>query len=763
MFGHPEPAPLAAPAVERAAWSTRSRPRPAHALGLKLWRWCTGLGGRLVLLMALAAGLSGVAIGVAVMERAREGLREDILRRQLATADLAAAISVTFLNGVQDDVRELAGRPTLLRLVEWGDWPGVTTELEHWVRAERRGVDSVYMYDAIGTLRATGQGDKGVAGPTDQAGDEALRQVLATGLAQMLGPRRSTVTEQPVVPYLVAMRDARGEIRAVVRVAISLRTLSEKLLDVQPGLNGRMSLDDVDSRTVLAHVDPRRILRQSSGKNQATERMYRGERGAIENVNSTGQRTLAAYTSVPGTRWSVMVQQPLVDAYAPLDAMERDAIRLIALALLVAAGVGGAVAVWVVRPLGRLRAAADAMANGDLTRRTGVARDDEIGDLASAFDRMASELEARDARLAGALQRLRSVVDAVDDAIVVCDADERVVSCNPAGKRLFGRSGPALFGRPLRSLVGDLPDPLAASDAVLETIARRPDGSELPVGVIVRATPVRSGHQYVAVLHDLSARKATERAAALEELNRLQSEFISIASHELRTPATAVLGFSEILVDRLEADDPNRDIATMVHEQSIQLASLLEDVLDASRLEAGRVELHLEPVDLSSLLESLLTTVAGRAPSHRLVTDLAPGTSALQADPIKLKRILGNLIDNAVKYSPQGGAVTVSARLLESPGWVEIAVADEGIGIPIDQLETVFDRFHRVDATDTRRVRGTGLGLYIVRQLVDLHGGKIRAEGRLGGGSVFRLELPTGCAAARTAASEIRADGVLVG
>ena len=109
---------------------------------------------------------------------------------------------------------------------------------------------------------------------------------------------------------------------------------------------------------------------------------------------------------------------------------------------------------------------------------------------------------------------------------------------------------------------------------------------------------------------------------------------------------------------------------------------------------------------------------------------------------MKLKRILGNLVDNAVKYSPHGGTVTVSARPLESPGWVEVAVADEGIGIPIDQLESVFDRFHRVDATDTRRVRGTGLGLYIVRQLVELHGGKVRAESRPGGGSVFRLELP---------------------
>jgi signal transduction histidine kinase len=283
----------------------------------------------------------------------------------------------------------------------------------------------------------------------------------------------------------------------------------------------------------------------------------------------------------------------------------------------------------------------------------------------------------------------------------------------------------------------------------------------MPVGVVVRATQTRSDQQYVAVLHDLSARKATERAAALEEVNRLQREFISIASHELRTPATAVLGFSEILVDRLAEDDPNREIAAMVHEQSIQLASLLEDVLDASRLEAGRVELYLEPIDLSSVLDSLTRTVAGRAPSHRLVADLDPAASAVRADPIKLKRILGNLIDNAVKYSPRGGTVTISARPGQRPGWVEMVVADEGIGIPSDQLESVFDRFHRVDATDTRRVRGTGLGLYIVRQLVELHDGVIRAEARPGGGSVFRLELPALRPPERTDASE--AVGVLVG
>jgi signal transduction histidine kinase len=109
---------------------------------------------------------------------------------------------------------------------------------------------------------------------------------------------------------------------------------------------------------------------------------------------------------------------------------------------------------------------------------------------------------------------------------------------------------------------------------------------------------------------------------------------------------------------------------------------------------------------------------------------------------MKLKRILGNLVDNAIKYSPRGGTVIVSARPSEQGELIEIAVEDEGIGIPADQLESVFDRFHRVDATDTRRVRGTGLGLYIVRQLVELHGGTIRAENREGGGSVLKLTLP---------------------
>ena len=315
----------------------------------------------------------------------------------------------------------------------------------------------------------------------------------------------------------------------------------------------------------------------------------------------------------------MMVQQPLVDAYAPLDAMERDAQRLIALALAIAALVGGAVAMWVVRPLGRLRAAADAMANGDLARRTGVARDDEIGDLASALDRMAAELQAREpgspARSGGCAPSSTRSTTRSSSATRASGSSR---ATRPASGSSADRARPCSASRCARSW------PTCRLRSRPPTAARdgrpTPDGSEMPVGVVVRATQTRSDRQYVAVLHDLSARKAAERAAALEEVNRLQREFISIASHELRTPAHGRARLSEILVDRLDEDDPNREIASMVHEQSIQLASLLEDVLDASRLEAGRVELYLESIDLSSALDSILRT----SPAARRATTWSP-------------------------------------------------------------------------------------------------------------------------------------------
>jgi signal transduction histidine kinase len=236
------------------------------------------------------------------------------------------------------------------------------------------------------------------------------------------------------------------------------------------------------------------------------------------------------------------------------------------------------------------------------------------------------------------------------------------------------------------------------------------------------------------------------RAHALEELNRLKTEFISIASHELRTPMTTILGFSELLQNQMAEEDPNRLFISYIHEDAQQLSDLVNNLLDISRIESGRLSLEPETIDLVATLDPLLQSLGTPAPLHRLYAEIAPEARWVYADPSKVIQILTNLIGNAIKYSPKGGRVQISSRLDYTPGWVTIEVTDQGIGIPADQLERIFERFQRVQSAETGGIRGTGLGLYIVRQLVEIHGGSIRVESEMGRGSLFACTLPLGTA-----------------
>src|SRR2546422_1177487 len=335
--------------------------RPHLAAHTRRW---SGLGARFVLAMVLAVGLASAAVGLVLMERGREALRADILVRHLATADLAAAAATAHMRGVQGDVRELAGRPSVRAMVGRGDWNGLASELEHWLTLQESRVESVYVLDRASIGRASGAPDQPAEEGAAAASPQMLQTVLATGQPYLGTPQMAADTRRPIVPYSVPVLDERGAVVVVVRASLSLTALSATLTGVRPGLNARIALDDLDRRLILAHVDPARILRPSSGKNAATERLYAGERGAMESVTSADEPMLSAFTPVPGTRWGVLVQQPIADAYAPLDAMQQEATRLIPLLAALGGALGGALAIWVIRPLGRLRAAADAMAGG---------------------------------------------------------------------------------------------------------------------------------------------------------------------------------------------------------------------------------------------------------------------------------------------------------------------------------------------------------------------------------------------------------------
>jgi len=239
-------------------------------------------------------------------------------------------------------------------------------------------------------------------------------------------------------------------------------------------------------------------------------------------------------------------------------------------------------------------------------------------------------------------------------------------------------------------------------------------------------------------------REIQEKSAQLEVANKHKSEFLANMSHELRTPLNAIIGFSEVLSERMfgEINEKQADYLKDIHESGRHLLSLINDILDLSKIEAGHMELEITSFHLPSALTNAMTLVRERAQRHGigLSLQLDERLGAFRADERKFKQIVVNLLSNAVKFTPDGGKVDVSAKKFD--GTVEIAVKDTGIGIAPEDHATVFEEFKQVGRDYTRKAEGTGLGLALTRRFVELHGGAVRLDSALGKGSTFTITLP---------------------
>jgi PAS domain S-box-containing protein len=230
----------------------------------------------------------------------------------------------------------------------------------------------------------------------------------------------------------------------------------------------------------------------------------------------------------------------------------------------------------------------------------------------------------------------------------------------------------------------------------------------------------------------------------IRSIERMKTAFVSTVSHELRTPLTSIKGFISTLlqdVDSFYDTDTVHEFYTIIDQECDRLTRLISDLLNVSRIEAGRaLDLNPGPVDVCDVVEKVITAQKSYTSKHEFAIDLDPELPTIVADTDKVDQILTNLASNAIKYSPNGGTITVTGR--KSNGAIRMAIIDQGMGIPKEHLDKVFDRFHRIDNRDTRKVGGTGIGLYLVKHLVEAHGGKIWVESEVGKGSSFIFELP---------------------
>jgi signal transduction histidine kinase len=239
-------------------------------------------------------------------------------------------------------------------------------------------------------------------------------------------------------------------------------------------------------------------------------------------------------------------------------------------------------------------------------------------------------------------------------------------------------------------------------------------------------------------------REIQDKSQQLEIANRHKSEFLANMSHELRTPLNAIIGFSEVLVEKMfgEVNEKQLDYLRDIHSSGKHLLSLINDILDLSKIEAGRMELDLADFDPRLSLQNAMTLVKERAQRSGIAlsldADAAP--ESFRADERKFKQIMLNLLSNAVKFTPEGGKVSVRARA--AAGALEVAVQDTGVGIAVEDQEAVFEEFRQVGQDYTRKAEGTGLGLALTKRFIELHGGTVRLESTPGKGCTFTITIP---------------------
>jgi PAS domain S-box-containing protein len=384
------------------------------------------------------------------------------------------------------------------------------------------------------------------------------------------------------------------------------------------------------------------------------------------------------------------------------------------------------------RPLERLVDAAGKLAGGDLRARVAVGGPTETATLGTAFNEMADELQFAYRRVEESRRRLEITLESLSDGVITIDDEGVVTDANPAARRLLPA---AAVGTPIREA---LDGPFPARRLARLLAGREQEEIHLGEGEAVLAITASAlgGQESGSVL---SVRDISERA----RLERMKDEFVLTASHELRSPLTSVQGFAELLMlERDKLTDKQAETVEIILDNTRHLVRLLNDLLDLARSDAGRLTINPVPTEVGALVEDAVRTMRAQTEtrSQLLAAEVENDLPAVSAEPDRIRQVLVNLLTNASEYCQEGAEIRVSVTRIDDD--VAVAVADDGPGIPKEQLDHIFERFTRGDAGLTQRVGGTGLGLAISKSLVELHGGAIDATSVVGQGSTFRIVLP---------------------
>jgi len=522
--------------------------------------------------------------------------------------------------------------------------------------------------------------------------------------------------------------------RVAAEVASAVRAEGERM-----AVEATRRLSAEQTRVIASAVrEARRMARDQASATAATiqaDTARATERAAV------ALRTEALRATETGR--GEMRRISLVESHRAARRMLLQSAWMVGLFVACALALAAVTASSIVRPVRRLADCTQALARGDFSRRAQITTNDELEQLAAAFNQMASgiqqaqnDLRLTNERLAQEKRLIKAIVDSSPDGLILMDSSGKVVFVNPAARRLLGWSEDSEGEQ-------DIP---ALPPAVADTCDDAPEPKDVALeGPSTRVVQVRS-----VALHDDGGR-AWARLVHLHDVTRereideMKNNFVSLVSHELRTPLTSILGFSSYMLTGKMGPltEVQQTAVESMYRQAKRLRAIISDFLDLSRMESGGIQVRSDVVPLADValrvIEEMRPQAEEKQVSLSMSADTDPSVTAI-GDEERITQVFTNLLANAIKFTPPGGQVEVSIHSRD--GAAEASVSDTGIGIPESELPRIFDRFYQVERAVTRKTGGTGLGLAIVKNIVEAHGGTISVTSAVGRGSTFTFRLP---------------------
>ncbi|WP_026563966.1 ATP-binding protein [Bacillus sp. UNC41MFS5] len=388
-------------------------------------------------------------------------------------------------------------------------------------------------------------------------------------------------------------------------------------------------------------------------------------------------------------------------------------------------------------PLRKMKEAAFEVARGKFDTKVPILTHDEIGELATAFNQMGRQLKFNMSALSQEKEQLSSILSSMADGVITFNRDGTILITNPPADRFLQYW--------YYEMGGFSSDSEAIPTEVMDLFQQAVDTESEQVGEIsfqgrhwvILVSPLYSNRFIrgaVAVLRDMTEER---------QLDKMRQDFIANVSHELRTPISMLQGYSEAIVDDIaESQEEKKEMAKVIYDESLRMGRLVNELLDLARMEAGHLQLTMEEINISSFINRIIHKFQGLAKDNeiQLYTEIENGITSISIDPDRIEQVLTNLIDNAIRHTPKGGAVKL--RVTSDEKGIMIRVQDSGSGIPEEDLPFVFERFYKADKARTRGRAGTGLGLAIVKNIIDAHHGHISVQSKLGHGTTFSFLVP---------------------